>query len=483
MVFDDYLSPASEQLLQAARQRYLGDQTERRLLATEAGGAFVFFACAVPLAILASRGRSLDYPAIAAVVVVFLCALRVTFPVGSGETHPTQLAFIPMLFVLPPGTVPLIVAGCALVDLWPRAVRGRLTPAHALGRLGDSIYALGPALVLVLAGQHQFSWTEWPVLLAAFAAQIVFDCASGIVRTWFAERIRPSAQPEMLWIYVSDASLTCVGLFIAAAAFRQPALILLTLPIIALLELFARERHDRLDAILELSTAYRGTTMLLGDIVEADDKYTGTHSRDVVDLALAVADELELDANCRRNVEFSALLHDIGKIRLPKELINKPGRLDHSEWERVRRHTIDGEAMLKQVGGRLAGVGRIVRASHERWDGAGYPDGLVGEQIPIEARVVAACDAFSAMTTDRPYRPARDTTEALEELERGSGTQFDPIVGAILGRIVRRHLASRSHLHALERLYDQPAPDDPDGAGLPDAGAILTASRGCSSVG
>jgi putative nucleotidyltransferase with HDIG domain len=172
--------------------------------------------------------------------------------------------------------------------------------------------------------------------------------------------------------------------------------------------------------------------MLLGDVVEADHHYTGMHSRDVVELSLSVARELGLDARRTRSVEFAALLHDVGKIHIPKEIINKPGKLDESEWQLMRRHTIDGEQMLERVGGLLATVGHIVRATHEHYDGGGYPDGLAGKAIPIEARIVCTCDAYSAMTTDRSYRKAMSDAAALAELRRCAGSQFDPeVVGAI----------------------------------------------------
>jgi HD-GYP domain-containing protein (c-di-GMP phosphodiesterase class II) len=168
--------------------------------------------------------------------------------------------------------------------------------------------------------------------------------------------------------------------------------------------------------------------MLLGDVVEADDAYTGSHSRDVVSLVIDVADRLGLDAPQRRDAEFAALLHDIGKIKVPGEIINKPGKLTDEEWEIMKAHTVEGEKLLSQVGGILGNVGRIVRSCHEDWDGTGYPDGLVGEEIPLVARIVRACDAFSAMTTDRSYRKARPVEEAVAELKRCSGTDFDPVV-------------------------------------------------------
>jgi hypothetical protein len=116
--------------------------------------------------------------------------------------------------------------------------------------------------------------------------------------------------------------------------------------------------------------------MLLGDVIEADDEYTGSHSRDVVDLVVSVADRLELDARDRQRAEFAALLHDVGKVKIPAEIINKPGALDDAEWELMKTHTILGEQMLERIGGLLGEVGVIVRSCHERWDGRGYPDGL-----------------------------------------------------------------------------------------------------------
>jgi HD-GYP domain-containing protein (c-di-GMP phosphodiesterase class II) len=204
-----------------------------------------------------------------------------------------------------------------------------------------------------------------------------------------------------------------------------------------LLAYFARERQVRIDHALELGHAYRGTAMLLGDVVEADDAYTGSHSRDVVTLVLDVAGRLGLDAYEHRDAEFAALLHDIGKIKIPGEIINKPGKLTEEEWDVMRTHTLEGEKLLSQVGGILGNVGRIVRSCHEDWDGTGYPDGLEAEDIPLVARIVRACDAFSAMTSDRPYREARPVDEAVAELRRCSGTDFDPaVVEALVASVI-----------------------------------------------
>ena len=142
--------------------------------------------------------------------------------------------------------------------------------------------------------------------------------------------------------------------------------------------------------------------------------------------------ELGLDPSAQRDAELTALLHDVGKIRIPAEIISKPGKLTDEEWAVMKTHTIEGERMLEKIGGLLGRVGRLVRSCHERWDGGGYPDGLAAEEIPLVARVVCACDAYNAMTTDRPYRPARSADEALAEMRACAGTQFDPCVVAAL---------------------------------------------------
>jgi HD-GYP domain-containing protein (c-di-GMP phosphodiesterase class II) len=150
----------------------------------------------------------------------------------------------------------------------------------------------------------------------------------------------------------------------------------------------------------------------------------------------AVADELGIDRESRQELEFAAMLHDVGKISIPKELLRKPSGLTASEFEVVKSHTIEGQVLLDRIGGLLGRVGEIVRSCHERWDGRGYPDGLAGEEIPLASRIVFACDAFNAMTTDRPYRKALDRDAALKELEANAGLQFDPRVVAALVHVL-----------------------------------------------
>ncbi len=168
-----------------------------------------------------------------------------------------------------------------------------------------------------------------------------------------------------------------------------------------------------------------------------------THLRDVAHLADAVAAELALDPEAVAEVRRAAELHDVGKMALPDLILHKPGPLTAEERTFVEQHTIVGERILGAAPA-LRAVGRIVRSSHERWDGGGYPDGLRSDAIPIGARIVFACDAYDAMVSERPYRRAGTPEAALEELQRCAGTQFDPAVVAAFTRVVARGLQPRS---------------------------------------
>jgi len=155
------------------------------------------------------------------------------------------------------------------------------------------------------------------------------------------------------------------------------------------------------------------------------DRALGEHTSVVADYAAAFASELGLHGAEAKLVRAAAELHDVGKLALPETILAKPAALDEAEWKLVRQHTLVGERIIGAADG-LEDVARTVRSTHERWDGAGYPDGLGGEQIPLPARIVAICDAYDAMTSDRPYRPALTSAEAVAELRRSAGGQFDP---------------------------------------------------------
>ena len=422
------------ELVAASRERLASGLSSRERL-THGAAAFVFVVAAGILA-LADRSAGHEAWLLAPLFVVTVAvASRIELEIGSGFASPVELVVIPMLFALPAGRVPATVALGLVVGQLPSYLRGRVSAQRIVVAIGNAFYTLAPALVFVLfydpdAGPGRTA----AVTAGALGAQFVSDAGFSIVRERFAVGVDPRALIKPLeWIFFVDACLACVGLAASLAGARWTPAYFLPLPLLLMTRLFARERSDRLSQALELSAAYRGTAFLLGDVVTADDAYTGAHSRDVVRLAVEVSDRLGLDARSRRLAELTALLHDVGKITIPKSIINKPGPLTAEERAIITTHTIEGERLLSHVGGLLTEVGGIVRSCHERYDGLGYPDGLAGEQIPIVARIIFGCDAFNAMTTTRSYRAAMSLADARAELERNRGTQFDPrVVDAIL---------------------------------------------------
>jgi diguanylate cyclase (GGDEF)-like protein len=193
----------------------------------------------------------------------------------------------------------------------------------------------------------------------------------------------------------------------------------------------AIESIEQLDS---LERTFVSTVEALANALEASDEYTSSHARWITDVALLVGRELDLDREAMKRLELGALFHDIGKIGIPSEILRKEGPLTDEEFELVKEHPVLGARILAPID-RLTDVRPIVRAAHERWDGRGYPDGVGGDDIPLEARIVFVCDAFHAMTTDRPYRDRLQHDEALRRLRAGAGSQFDPTVVETFARL------------------------------------------------
>jgi len=189
--------------------------------------------------------------------------------------------------------------------------------------------------------------------------------------------------------------------------------------------------RDRLERDRSRIAVQATAVSALLSAVDARDGYTGEHSRAVVARAIATARTLSLPDAEVIDVEHVAILHDVGKLAVPDAILSKPGPLAANEWKIMRQHPITGERIVAAMPS-LARLAPAIRAEHERWDGGGYPDGLAGPQIPIASRIVLACDAYHAMTSNRPYREPMSATKARAQLERGSGTQFDPTVVAAL---------------------------------------------------
>jgi putative nucleotidyltransferase with HDIG domain len=200
-----------------------------------------------------------------------------------------------------------------------------------------------------------------------------------------------------------------------------------------LLELLARQTMAIYNAQPEGGSP--AAVQALAVAIEARDNYTHDHSEQVVSLATEVAKLLGLSAADIDAVRHGALLHDVGKLAIPNEILHKPGPLTDAEWRIMAEHPVIGERILRRTP-QLGHLAPIVRHEHERWDGNGYPDRLAGTEIPIASRIILACDAYNAMITTRPYREAMSVEDAVAELRDKSGTQFDPqVVAALLERL------------------------------------------------
>jgi HD-GYP domain-containing protein (c-di-GMP phosphodiesterase class II) len=186
-------------------------------------------------------------------------------------------------------------------------------------------------------------------------------------------------------------------------------------------EIFKQER----DRAQELRRSYKATVLALANAVEARDAYTGKHAERVAAYGLRIAQAAGIDVDSQ--IEFGFLLHDVGKVAVPDAVLFKPGPLDEDEWALMRRHPDVGSEILRHIDF-LDDAKLVVRHHHERWDGRGYPDGLSGEAIPVQARVFALADTLDAITTERPYRRSQSWSVARERIRAAAGTQFDPAV-------------------------------------------------------
>jgi diguanylate cyclase (GGDEF)-like protein len=556
----------------------------RREILVEALAAALFLAVAVPLAVSALPTHHVERSWVVLLVALYaLVAGAVRFPIGAGYLVPTYVILVPMLLLLPPALVPLLAAAAWVLAGLGRLASRRGRPEHVLFAIPNAWHAVGPAVVLVLAGTHHSALPTAAIYLLAFLCGCLIDLVISTLRESAALRVAPRIQLRVAsQVWLIDACIAPLGLLLALAARHDQPAVLMVLPLGALLMALQRDRTHRIvqaqerlelaitdpltrlgnrrklaadlteqmetaslakplvlmvfdldgfktyndtfghmagDALLArmgsklaevvgpAGTAYRlggdefcvllpahasavpaavtavgaalreegekfsiaasgGAVLLpheadspdyalqLADdrmyqrkqekrpasereqtrdvlvrIMQAKQPGLTDHSSEVSRLAVSVGRRLHMNAEQIDELARAADLHDIGKVGIPDAILTKPGELDAQEWELVRQHTILGERILSAAPA-LRPVGRIVRSSHERWDGGGYPDGLAGQSIPLAARIVAACDAYDAIISDRCYRPARSPALARAELAHEAGHQFDPTVVA-----------------------------------------------------
>jgi HD-GYP domain-containing protein (c-di-GMP phosphodiesterase class II) len=427
----------AEQLVGEARVRRARsmDARERGVLVTS---AVLYCVAALAIALLFPSERDVSAVVVVGLLVGLAAVSRVRFEFGHGFVVPEQLVIVPMLLLGPLPYVPALIAAAGALALVPDFMKGSWSKDRWLNPVADCWPYLVPVLILGAWAPGAPELSAAPIYALALAAQLGTDFAQTTLRNRLLdghpmhELARSFAGSARVELILSPAAFAAT----LVAASEPIVLVVVIGPLVWLLDNFSQDRAARYAAALELNRAYRGTVMLLSDVLEFEDEYTAQHSRSVVDLVNAVADELGIAPDDRQELEFAAMLHDVGKISIPKEILHKPAALTDTEFEIIKHHTIEGQFMLDRVGGLLGRVGEVVRSCHERWDGTGYPDGLAGEEIPIAARIVFACDAYNAMTTDRPYRRAMAREAAVAELVANTGAQFDPKIVAAVTKVV-----------------------------------------------
>ncbi len=357
----------------------------------------------------------------------FIFELRINFPLFiQGSTSFSTVSFAAMIFLLP---FPLPILGAVVVlfnDMLERK------PAVSVA-FNFSNYALTfglSSLIWYLYAGHQtlneiaLSPVAFLVILAVLVGFYAINV--GLLNGYLALANRG----DFIYIWISQdrdfllpyVSLEVIGLLFALAWETSPV-------IIPLLIVPAVTTYLAFETIQRLRVQTQEAIIAMADVIDARDPYTAEHSTRVTELSLRIAEAYGLSMREIEQLELAAHVHDLGKIGMNDSILHKPGPLSPDEWEAMRQHPVISQQLLNAYR-QFEQEADIVRSHHERWDGEGYPDGLRSQQIPIASRIIAVADTFDAMTSDRPYRPALSTEQAIEEIRNQALTQFDPNVVA-----------------------------------------------------
>jgi hypothetical protein len=337
---------------------------------------------------------------------------------------------------------PLAVAAVVLLGPTPAAIvaaAGAVEVRRGV-RTSTVLYNMSSFIIVTLTAGWAYIWTggrvlleagvatpfhaaDFPAVLLPLLVVVVVSVTGNVLFTsaglvmLHAIQFRDFA-PQLALVVPNEVALSFVGFLIAQVlAVSLLGLLLFVAPLIVAQQVYQR--------YLQLREAYADIVRSLIGVLEAKDPYTKGHSERVAGYALAVGEELGLEPATLDRLEYAALLHDIGKIAIARAILVKPAGLTDIEYEEIKQHPVRGAAIVERIPS-LGDIVPYVRLHHEWFDGAGYCEGRRGDDIPYLARVLAVADAFDAMTTARPYRPAKTPDEAQQELRRMSGVQFDP---------------------------------------------------------
>ncbi len=367
----------------------------------------------------------------------------------------------------------------------PREGSGYVSVSYALDLA--SIIIFGPLIGAFIASLGTVSTKQWKlpwyviafnffqIAVVAFLAGITFEATGGTFGyIYIPDEIIPLICASAIYFLLNTILVTLAIAFnndqsiwdVWSVNFRWAVPNYVTLAPLGILIVFVYQEIGILGLILlflpllvarqsfsmymKMREAYLSTIKTLSQTLEAKDQYTSGHSIRVAELAKEMGKNLNLRADKLETIEYIAILHDIGKIGVPEQILNKPASLNTQEFEKIKDHPVLGQKIIEDVEF-LSAYSSVIRHHHERYDGRGYPDGLKGEEIPMEARIIAVADTFDAMTTKRSYREAIDKIATLREIELQKSKQFDPqVVEALKKVLLAREAISREDLKRLE---------------------------------
>jgi len=369
----------------------------------------------------------------------FLAAASESLPVSlpkGGYVTVSFAVFICVVILFPIG-VSVSVAAIGGLFVFGKEVQGEPFYKRVFNA-SQFVVSLGAASLVLRITDTGFSIAPMAILIylvASFAYMLtnmtVVAIALGILQ---------GKSPWLIWIgnirwsIPNFMSLAPLGLLMALVFHNdgEVGLFLLFIPLLL-------SRHS-FQLYIDMRENYLNTVEALVQALEAKDTYTSGHSTRVGKLAVAIGEAMEMSEEKLVFLKYAAVLHDVGKIGVSETILNKEGKLLESEWESVRSHPVIGQTIIKGIKF-LFDIGNVVRLHHERYDGKGYPDGVQGEEIPLESRIIAVADTYDAITSDRSYRKGSTHDEAMQEIKRVAGSQLDPKIAEIFRKVVTNELA------------------------------------------
>ncbi|KKM09841.1 hypothetical protein SY88_16760 [Clostridiales bacterium PH28_bin88] len=378
------------------------------------------------------------------ILTVLSDSLPVSLPRGGQVTVSFALVFASILLFPPFVAVLVAILGDLL-----SSKRERPYPLHKyLFNSGQLILSVGLAALTyhLLNGRLEpvFMMDLLPIM-TALLVDVGINIGLVTIVMALAQEVSPWAiwATNFRWMIPNLMALAPLGVLIALV-FRSTGgfgVLLFFVPLLI-------ARHS-FQSYMDMRQSFLDTIQSLAAAIDAKDPYTRGHSERVARYAVAIAREMKRPEDQVEQLQYIAVLHDAGKIGIPEAILNKPGSLDRDEFAQMQHHAAIGAEIVANVK-MLASGADIVRHHHEKWDGKGYPDGLVGAAIPLGSRIIAVADAFDAMTSDRPYRPARAPEAALEEIKGCSGRQFDPgVVKAFINVYPSLNLSNKAEQKTL----------------------------------